>query len=188
MRLSSFLTALFFVTPIFAENIKFSAANGKTEYTAVGRPAMIKINGRGEGPEGDLKYDKETLSGTLAVDLNKFTTDIDLRDDHMKNKYLEVQKYPKAQLIFKDFKVNKSLEAMNGQEIEVPFKAELNLKDKLQTVNGTALLKKTNQNLNGEASFSFKIMNHLDTLPSYAGVKVAEDVKVKIILNGQIIK
>ncbi len=188
MRLSSLLTILLIASPLFAETIKFSASNGKTEFVAVGRPAMLKIGGHTEGPEGDLKYDKEMINGTLVVDLNKLTTDIELRDDHMKNKYLEVQKYPKAQLMFKDFKTPANLDAMNGKEVEVPFTAELILKDKKQTVTGIALLKKNNQNLSGEANFSFKIMNHLDTLPSYAGIKVAEDVKVKITLNGQIAK
>ena len=188
MRLSNLFVLLFFATPLFAETIKFSAANGKTEFTAVGRPAMIKIDGHSEGPEGSLKYDKALVNGTLVVDLGKMTTDIELRDEHMKNKYLEVQKYPKAELTFKDFKMPENLEAMNGKEVEVPFTAELNLKDKKQTVTGTARLKKSNANINGEANFSFKIMNHLDSLPSYAGIKVAEDVKVKITLNGQITK
>lgn len=170
----------------FAATVNFKSTDGLTEFTAVGKPAMLKINGEGKGPEGQLKYDNEILSGTLTVELKNLTTKIDLRDTHMKNKYLEVEKYPTAELIIKDLKLPSDPKLMTDKDVDVPFTGQLTLHGKTQPINGTAKVKKVANAIKGEATFSIKIMEFLDTLPSYAGIKVAEDVKVKVQLNGQL--
>jgi hypothetical protein len=163
------------------ESVVFKAADGKTEFLAIGKPAMIKINGEGQGPEGTLTITKNTLNGTVKVDLNKLTTKIDLRDDHMKNKYLEVGKYPEANLEF----VNVELPAaLSTSETEVPFKAKFTMHGKTSDVNGKAKVSKNAKDVSGNAEFLFKITDHLDTLPTWLGVKVAEEVTVKVQLKG----
>ncbi len=180
------IALMMITTAAHAATVDFKPADGKTEFSAVGKPAMIKINGHGTGPEGKLTVDKGAINGTLNVDLTQLTTDIELRDDHMKNKYLEVQKFPKSQITFKDFKPSVAFDQLTGKETEMPFTADLTLRGKTQPISGTVKLKKSSQKLEGEAEFSVKIMTFLETLPSYAGIKVAEDVKVKIKLNGTI--
>lgn len=167
-----------------ASTIKFNSKDGRTEFLAVGKPAMIKIKGHGEGPVGNLKFEKDMVSGTLSVDLSKLTTEIDLRDDHMKNKYLEIHKYPNAEIAVKNLKVPNLTE----KETEVPFTADFTLHGKTQPISGTALIKKKDDQILGTANFDLKIINYLDTLPSYSGIKVAEDVKVTIELNGVVAK
>ncbi len=169
-----------------ANTILFKAATGETEFSAVGKPAMIKINGKGQGPEGVVTYAGDVISGTVKVDLNKLTTEIDLRDDHMKNKYLEVQKYPTADLTFKDFKISTAVDKLTDSEIEIPFTADFTMHGKTKPVSGMMKIKKAQKVITGEAEFSVKIMEYLETLPSYAGIKIAEDVKLKIKLSGTI--
>ena len=169
-----------------ASTLTFKAQDGTTEFSAVGKPAMIKINGHGTGPEGKLNADKGVISGVLTVDLTKLTTEIELRDDHMKNKYLEVQKFPNSQITFKDFKPTVVPEKLTDKETEMPFTADLTLRGKTQPITGVVKLKKSSQKIEGEAEFSVKIMTFLETLPTYAGIKIAEDVKIKIKLNGTI--
>lgn len=41
----------------------------------------------------------EYIAENIIVDLKTLTTKMDLRDDHMKNRYLEVNKYPEAVLV-----------------------------------------------------------------------------------------
>ena len=41
---------------LFAGTISFKSTDGTTEFSAVGKPAMIKINGKGQGPEGDKVF------------------------------------------------------------------------------------------------------------------------------------
>lgn len=186
MKLLIITLTYLFCNLVSAATIKFNPADGKTEFLAVGKPAMIKIKGHGNGPEGNLNIDKDLVSGSLTVNLEKLTTEIDLRDEHMKNKYLEVGKYPKAELTFKDFKLPVAFEKLQSSETEVPFTANFTLHGKTQPVSGVAKLTKSGQQLKGEAKFDIKIMQYLESLPSYAGIKVAEDVNVTVQLNGQI--
>ena len=74
------------------KTLSFKESDGKVTFLAIGKPAMIKIVGEGTGPHGDLTIFDDKLQGTLTIDMKKLTTKIELRDDHMKNKYLEVFK------------------------------------------------------------------------------------------------
>jgi len=167
------------------KTIMFKSADGKTEFTAVGKPAMIKINGEGEGPEGTAKVSKDLVQLDVKVNLEKLSTKIDLRDEHMKNKYLETSKYPTANLVIKDLKLKESLDGLAlDKDLEVPFNGDLTLHGKTQSVTGTAIIKKQGTQIIGSADFTIKIMEHLDTLPSWAGIKVADEVKVKVSFKG----
>lgn len=168
-----------------ASSINFKGANGSSEFSATGKPAMIKINGKGPGPEGVLTYAGDKISGTVKVDLTKLTTEIDLRDEHMKNKYLEVQKFPMAEITFKEFKLPKAVDAITD-DVEIAFTGDFTMHGKTKPISGTAKVKKSAKNITGEAEFTIKIMEYLETLPSYAGIKVAEDVKVKIKMSGTV--
>ena len=169
---------------IKTESIELKAVDGKTEFLAVGKPAMIKINGEGQGPEGFLTATKNSLSGVLKVDLTKLTTKIDLRDDHMKNKYLEVSKYPEATLEFTNLELPTEISMLTEKVAEVPFKAKFTLHGKTSEVTGTASISKKTSDIIGSAEFKFKITDHLDTLPTWLGVKVAETVTVKTQFKG----
>lgn len=183
------LFVLFAILPmqtLVASQIQFKAEDGKTEFFATGKPAMIKINGQGSGPVGTLTSEKDKISGTLKVDLNSLKTGIELRDDHTKNKYLEVSKFPNAEITFKEFAPTTKVSGLTDKEVEVPFTGQLTLKGKTGDIQGIAKLKKVGQKLSGTAEFNVKIMTFLETLPSYSGIKVAEDVLVKIQLSGTI--
>ena len=180
------LFAIFLSVTVFAGTIQFDPAQGSTEFATVGKPAMIKINGKGQGPEGVVTYAGDVISGTVKVDLNKLTTEIDLRDEHMKNKYLEVHKFPTADLTFTDLKLPSTVDLMTGKETEVLFMADFTIHGKTKPVSGIARIKKIGKIISGNAEFSVKIMEYLETLPSYAGIKIAEDVKVKIKFSGQL--
>ncbi len=178
------LLSILLSTTAFAGSIQFTGSKGETEFSAVGRPAMIKIKGIGQGPDGIITYTGDLISGTVKVDLNKLTTEIDLRDDHMKNKYLEIQKFPTADLTFKNFKISTAVDQLPDSETEMPFTADFTMRGKTKSVTGKMKIKKSLKMISGQAEFSVKIMEYLETLPSYAGIKVAEDVSIKIKLSG----
>ncbi|AZZ35624.1 hypothetical protein CIK05_02020 [Bdellovibrio sp. qaytius] len=169
---------------IKGETVEFKAADGKTEFLAIGKPAMIKINGEGPGPEGKLTAIKKSLSGLLKVDLTKVTTKIDLRDEHMKNKYMEVGKFPEATLEFTNLELPSEISQLTDKETAVPFKGKFTFHGKTSDVTGTATVSKKASVLSGSAEFIFKITDHLDTLPTWLGVKVAETVTVKTQFKG----
>lgn len=184
--MKALLLTLILAGAAHAETITMKPAEGKTEFFAVGRPAMIKINGEGQGVEGTLSVVKTAVSGTLTMDLTTLTTKIDLRDDHMKNKYLEVSKYPKATLEFSNLELPVEVAKLSDKETAVPFKGKFTLHGKTSEVTGTAKVSKKANDLLGNAEFAFKITDHLDTLPSWLGVKVAETVTVKTQFKGLI--
>ena len=171
-------------TEVKGEAIVFSAAEGRTEFLAVGKPAMIKINGEAKGPEGTLTANKNNLSGMVKVDLNNLTTKIDLRDEHMKNKYLEVGKFPEATLEFVNLQLPTDFATLSDKETEVPFTGKFTMHGKTSDVTGTAKVARIAKHVAGSAEFVFKITDHLDTLPTWMGVKVAENVTVKVQLKG----
>ena len=57
-------------------------------------PAGMKI----VGTTGDLDVDDQGAKVVIRVPLRNLSTGISLRDDHMRNKYLQVGSYPNAEL------------------------------------------------------------------------------------------
>lgn len=161
--------------------LTFKEADGKVGFLAVGKPAMIKIVGEGTGPHGDLTIADDKLQGTLTIDMKKLTTKIELRDDHMKNKYLEVEKYPTSTITFKDY--NLKLASLTPNAVEQPFAADLQLHGVTKPVTGTIKLSKDSSTVTGVATFKIKVTDFMDTLPSYAGIKIADDIEVTVDLK-----
>jgi hypothetical protein len=44
---------------------KTEAAKGELTFKAIGKPAFLKIEGKGEGPQGKVQVDGKKLSGTM---------------------------------------------------------------------------------------------------------------------------
>ena len=161
---------------------KFAVSSGKVEFAATGRPSAIKINGEGTEPKGQLEVGKDqAVKGNIDFDLNTLTTGISLRDTHMKEKYLEVGKYPKASVkiekvdLPKDFLTKDAADASN-----VPFTGTLRLKDVEHPIAGTCDLKKDHSKISVAAHFDIKLGDYHIDVPKWAGITVAEDVKVNV--------
>lgn len=172
------LLMLFLPTIAFANvKVKFDEKVGKTEFLAVGNPGFLKINGTGKGPKGSVEVNKNLLSGTFEIDLNQLETGMKLRNDHMKDKYLEVKKFPTAKLIIEDSQLpqvwtletpelkNQKLKGfieMHGQKKPVVVECDIN---KSGLVN---------------AKFELKITDYKIDIPSFMGVTVADKVTVQV--------
>lgn len=133
MKISILLLMISFFS--FAEpsaEVDFKVTMGPT-FTATTKSVKGKVV---------LKND-EYIAQNIIVDLKTLSSKMDLRDDHMKNKYLEVEKYPEAILVFgkgKDGKgvgkikirgIEKEIKGtylpLNSKEVEAKF--ELSLSD-----------------------------------------------------------
>ena len=71
-------------------------AAGKCEFYAKASIGVLEFTGTGCTIEGKPKIEAGKVSGEFTVDLSKL--DAGVRTDHMRDKYLEVGKYPKAAL------------------------------------------------------------------------------------------
>lgn len=159
---------------VFANQVKLE--KGKVEFLAVGSPGFLKINGKGKkAPEGNLKIENGKITGEVELDLSSLDTGMGLRNTHMKEKYLEVDKHPKA-VITIDAAINKKDWSMKNPEL------------KEQTIQGTLSLHNVKKALpitisidksaNAKASFSLKLTDYKVDIPSFMGVTVADKVEV----------
>lgn len=177
------LFVLFFMcSPAFAAmSFKMTKESGTTNFLAIGNPSAIRIDGKGEGPDGTLaaqeKGESWIVSGELRVNLKNTDTGIALRDRHMKDKYLEVGKFENAILSVNDLTVLKSA-LTKETDTKLPFTGTLDLHGVKKPVNGEFVVKSSVEGLKMTASFQLKLSDYGIVIPSFAGITVADQVEV----------
>lgn len=154
--------------------------SGEVEFHAIGRPSALKIHGTGSAPHGTLILDSKMVSGSLTFDLGSLNTGIKLRDEHMKQKYLEVGKFAQATLALSQFPIPESIQGERGQSEEVPFKGTLLLHGIQKPVSGVATLNRNGKQMKVRANFDIKVTDYGIVIPSFAGITMAEDVQVTV--------
>lgn len=151
--------------------------DGVASFKGVG-PAGFKIEGKTRSV--DVKDDGKTL--TVVVGLKDLETGIDLRDKHMREKYLEVEKYPEATLAIPHDEVKwpedgKSAEGSGKGTFAVHGKSkEITFKYKITNTGGTF-------SIDGEAPVNFK--EYDVNVPSYMGITVKPDITVFAKFNAK---
>ena len=161
-----------------AETIQFESTtkSGSTNFEAVGKPAMIKINGTAPSPKSTLIFKDGAASLEAELDLDNFKTGIDLRDEHMKEKYLEVAKYPKAKLTITKVDFPLDWEKNPTKFSDREFTGTLNLHGKDAQIKGTHSMNEKNIS---EAQFKINLNDHNIEIPNYLGIKVVDIITVK---------
>ncbi len=130
-------------------------------------------------PMGDFIGTMKVISGSVSlqdgkfkgkdivVDLNSLSTGMELRDDHAKNKYLEVKKYPTAVL----------LEAVGANGVG---KARIKVKDKESLVSGTYKVSSSGKNL--KAEFKIKLSSFGIAEINFKGIGVEDEVRIEVVV------
>jgi polyisoprenoid-binding protein YceI len=116
----------------------------------------------------------QPLDGWLQVDLQSLETGIGLRDRHMKNNYLEVEKgadYASARL--EEIRVDK----LAGK---TTFRGVLTLHGARKEVTGTAEIKPTASGYRVDAAFPLRTAEFGIPDPTYLGVGVKDEVQVRV--------
>ena len=147
--------------------------SSEVNFTAVGRPAFIKATGILPIEKADLRVKEGKLSGSLMVPLTKLDSGIETRDEHLKEKYLEVGKHPEAILMLENvdlesIKDGSKIQAklkLHGVEKQVPIEVEASLEDQVLEV---------------EAEFEVILTDFSIELPSFQGITAAKNVKIKV--------
>jgi polyisoprenoid-binding protein YceI len=153
--------------------------SGSVEFRATGRPSAIKIVGKGDKPKGRLTLDGRSIQGEAVFSLATLDTGIGLRDKHMKEKYLEVSRYPEAKLTVR--RLEMPGEPAEGAKFEkVPFSGVLSLHGKDKPVEGRATLERKGDQLQISAEFGLRIADHGIEIPSFAGITMADEVQVVV--------
>lgn len=156
--------------------------SGTVEFNAIGRPSALKIHGKGTAPKGQLTLEGELASGSLIFDLESLDTGIKLRNEHMKQKYLEVGKYGQATLTFTKFSIPEALRTESGKVEKLPFQGTLSLHGVQKPVSGLASIQRAGNQMTIAADFGVKTVDYGISTPSFAGITMAEDVQIAVQL------
>ena len=105
-------------------------------------------------------------------------TGIDLRDRHMKDKYLEIDKYPEATLILESLRLPNDWTIQNPVAQTTKFAGHMIMHGQTKPVTGTFEIK--NKNLKTSADFEIKLSDYNVEIPIYLGVKVADIVAIHV--------
>jgi len=119
------------------------------------------------------------LEGSLAVDLRTLDTGIGLRDDHLREKYLEVGKGPgfdRAMLSEIDVRGL----TMDSPEGKGSFTGSLSLHGAKKPVTGTLDVRQAGPALRVKASFPVLLSDYGIAKPRYLGVGVKDTVQVEV--------
>jgi polyisoprenoid-binding protein YceI len=174
--LSLVLTLLATAISAKAAPHKFTAMDGSVNFLAVGKPSMLKIHGKAPGPKSNLALEKGNLTGTAEFSLESLDTGINLRNQHMKEKYLQTKEYPTATLSLTEANVGDTFASSLTVEGERPFKGNLKLHGTEKAVEG----KFTGKDGKISAKFQLKISDFGIAVPSYLGITVTDTVDVTV--------
>lgn len=164
--------------------LDLSKSSGSVKFLAVGRPSFLKIRGEGGAPEGNLLVQSNSVMGTVSFNLGSLGTGIKLRDEHMKQKYLEIQKFPKAELKLTKISLPDTLWTADPVSFEgIPYEAVLSLHGSQKSVSGLAKVERHENVLNVESQFKLKLKDFDIVTPSFKGITMSEDVDVTVAFS-----
>lgn len=170
---------------------KLTAESGETHFLAIGNPSAIRIEGKLQGPEGELLVQEIEsnlmISGSLKVNLKNSTTGMALRDRHMKEKYLEVDKYAEAVLSLENLTLPKKRVSQEFPE-KIKFNGVLSLHGVQKPIAGEFVIKPQGTKFKINANFPMKISEFGIQVPTFAGITVADHVDVTVQATAEIVK
>lgn len=167
------------------EKIDINQNKSSVEFVAVGNPSALKIKGEQAKVQGQVSCTSNIISAKLKVDLNEFVTGIEMRDEHMKEKYFETEKSENrhATIEIGNLNIPESFWVKN-EEFKAEFKGKLVLHNMEKDISGKIIFspyKKGNEVLT-TSQFSLSLSDFNIAVPSFAGITVAQDVNVEVKL------
>lgn len=164
----------------------------QVEFLAVGRPSAIKIRGKTNAEkvpsplQGKLQIQDQAVNGNVKYKLDALDTGIDLRDRHMKEKYLETQKFPEASLVLTKLQLPAGFASGNVAAENLPFEAEQTLHGTKKTIKGKVAMKREKENVQMNFEYPLQVRDFGIETPSYLGIKVTDEVSVFVHLKGKL--
>lgn len=166
------LLALLLATPALAA----LRVDGKPKvaFFAVGNPGFLDI----EGTSADLSCTDDGTTLTCSHALDTLETGIELRDEHMKSKFLHTSQYPKASIALAKAAVPWPTEV--GKEARGSVAATFTAHGVSQPATVNYVVKKSKTGWKVTAKFDFDISKHGVEVPSYLGVTVESAMRAEV--------
>ncbi len=142
-----------------------ATVEGDVTFHAESTLGIVKMNATGGKLAGTAEKAGDKWSAVLECDLAGFDTGIALRNEHMRDKFLEVAKFPKAKLV---------IDPSRAAE----WTGTLTIKDESKPVKGTAAVKDDGT---FEAQFTVTLSDfpHVGS-PEWQGVALAKRIDVSV--------
>ena len=138
-------------------------------------PAGMKI----VGTTSDLDVDDQGGKVVIRVPLRNLTTGIALRDDHMRNKYLQVGSYPNAELTVDRASINFPPPPGDGST-QGDANGTMAIHGQTHNVSFHYILARTSGVLRVRGVTHLNISDYGISVPSYLGVTVKPDIDVEV--------
>lgn len=173
------LTFLITALPILshAKPLHLIPASAATEFIGIGRPALLKVKGQAKEMAALIDMTDGTVSGEFKVPLKNLDSGIELRDEHMKNKYLAVGQFPEAILKVASLKVDS---IKNNDRKTLPFTGTLTLHGVAKPITGEAQVEGRETRYAVDAKFNIKLSEYGIDIPRYAGITFADNVDINV--------
>lgn len=141
--------------------------NNAVTFTAVATVGVLTFEGKGGNLVGEYEIEDGYVTGEFFVDLDNFKTGIELRDRHMKEKYLKTHLNPRAKLKLTKVKLHKG---------EFKFDGEMTLNGISKKISVTA----NNDGKSIKSTIIIDIKEYNIEIPSYLGVTIDKKISAKI--------
>lgn len=147
---------------------------GSSSATFSGKgPAGFKLDGKTE----DLSVKEDGKTVTVTVALAGLDTGIELRNKHMREKYLEVAKYPNAVL---EVPLAAFILPEEGKSTQGKGKGKMTLHGKTQEVPFSYTLQRKGGTYSANGSVPLNLKDFDINIPNYLGVTVKPDIETAV--------
>lgn len=172
MKILGFLVAMFLCYSALGQ--EFLTKNG--EVTFLSKAPLNEFEGKSNVLNGLIDLDKNLLD--FFIDLNTLKTGIGLRDSHMRENYLETDKYPFAEFTGK---LEKIPELMLGEKMPTKASGTFKIHGVERQIEVSGFLTKIqNGMIELESSFDIRLSDYKIPIPKLVFYELAEEQKVTI--------
>lgn len=165
---------------------RWVVTGGTVGFTATGWPGGLRIDGRGGAPKGEVHTEDAEVSGRIVFDLETLRTGIDLRDRHMRQKYLDTSAHRHSELALESLSLPPQGDGETDLELEdLSFTGRLRLRGVWRPVRGAASVRRRQSRVFVVATFIIETRSFGIQPPSFAGITLGEQVKVRVSLEAE---
>jgi len=147
----------------------------KVVFHAEGSPGFLTF----DGVTRDLEVVDDGTTITFTVSIDTVQTGLSLRDQHMRDNYVETAKFPSATLAFARAAVTWPDSGRSSGEVEGAFTVHGVVRE--TTVEYT--IKRSGEVFGVKASFAFDTSTHGIAIPEYMGVTIKPAMKADISVD-----
>ncbi|PRY90348.1 YceI family protein [Mongoliibacter ruber] len=163
---------VFSVNPSFSQ--EFITENGSV--TFLSKASLNEFEGKSQQLQGLVDLNKNLLD--FYIDLNTLKTGIGLRDRHMRENYLETQKFPYAEFTGK---IAEGPELKSGESRKVTAKGKFKIHGVEREIDVPGTIKRLNDNtLELEAEFKVLLGDYKIDIPKVMFYELSEEQTVTI--------